>query len=422
MTQFHPTYYEQIETTILQRFDTVREIGVFQDHNGLQAVIYPHFAILQQRRILNIQEFMRLDVIEKYNHKTLSEQKIHQFTVVKQSLPKTSQGSISRELLPKYFDRTSQQPRFSGSLPEFEEYYVIKTFLSRLAHQEIFPDDHFDLDLGLSSLDKVCFQVFLEETFGISLKESECVKYSTVQALADNLRKKRKGRGKCLIPASIPEQIDWKNIFIPANDVRMPHSGFPHALILTLAKTFVRLYFRVEASGLEHLPDSPMILVANHQSFMDGFIIARFLKYEFLRHLFVFATEKHFHSAFHRFIADTSNVIIVNINRQLKDSLQKMAAVLQRNENLLIFPEGTRTKDGQPGAFKPTFAILSCEFNVPVAPVVIQGAFEAMPTGRAIPGPFKRIHVRFLPPIYPEKKTYDQLAEQVRQEILKYVR
>ena len=115
MTQFHTTYYEHIETTIFQRFDVVSEIGVFQDHGGLQAVIYPNFAVLQQRGILNIEEFMRLDVIEQYYHKVLLKQKIHQFTMVKQPLPKSPHGSISRELLPGYVERASQKSKFSGS-------------------------------------------------------------------------------------------------------------------------------------------------------------------------------------------------------------------------------------------------------------------------------------------------------------------
>lgn len=422
MTPFHTPYYENIEAAILQRFDTVNEIGVFQNHNDLQAIIYPDFTILQQRKILNIQEFIRLDVVEQYNHNTPPVQKIHQFTVVKQPLPKTPQGSISRELLPGLMSPISQKLERPDSLHAFQEYRMIEAFLSQLTQQTILPDDHLDLDLGISSLDKIRFQVFLEEIFGTSLQEEEQVAHCTVQEVAECLKKKRKAFEHVVHTAPKSAQIDWKKILISTNKMEVPQSQFPHTLILYIVKTFVRLYFRLEASGDEYLPDSPMILVANHQSFMDGFIIARFLSNEFLRRLFVFATEKHFHTPFRRFIADTSNVIIVNINRRLKESLQQMAAVLQRKENLLIFPEGTRTKDGQPGVFKPTFAILSCECNVPVVPVVIQGAFEAMPSGSAVPKPFKKISVCFLPPIYPERKMYAELAEQVRQDILKYVR
>ncbi len=86
----------------------------------------------------------------------------------------------------------------------------------------------------------------------------------------------------------------------------------------------------------------------------------------------------------------------------------------------MVFPEGTRTKNGQLGAFKPTFAILSCELNIPVVPVVIRSAFEAMPTGSVVPKPFKKMNLRFLPPVYPEKKAI-RLVEHVRQKILKNI-
>jgi long-chain acyl-CoA synthetase len=91
-----------------------------------------------------------------------------------------------------------------------------------------------------------------------------------------------------------------------------------------------------------------------------------------------------------------------------------MAEVLRRKKNLIIFPEGTRTSDGQLGDFKKTFAILSRELNVPVVPVSINGAYEAMPRGSIFPRPFRKIHVEVLSPVYPENHTYDSLSEKVR--------
>ncbi|MDY0094918.1 MAG: hypothetical protein RBT80_19660 [Candidatus Vecturithrix sp.] len=59
---------------------------------------------------------------------------------------------------------------------------------------------------------------------------------------------------------------------------------------------------------LFHISYYENIEAAIRQRFMDGFIIARFLSNEFLRHLFVFAIEKHFNTPFRRFVANTSNV------------------------------------------------------------------------------------------------------------------
>ena len=60
------------------------------------------------------------------------------------------------------------------------------------------------------------------------------------------------------------------------------------------------------------------------------------------------------------------------------------------------------------------FAILSVELSVPVVPVVIHGAFEALPRGRHWPLP-KKIVVEYLPPIAPSTATtYEEMTDTVR--------
>ena len=63
------------------------------------------------------------------------------------------------------------------------------------------------------------------------------------------------------------------------------------------------------------------------------------------------------------------------------------------------------------GDYKKTFAILSRELNVPIIPVSIKGAFEALPKGSLIPRPFKKIMVKYHDPVYPQDLSYDALTE-----------
>ncbi len=112
-------------------------------------------------------------------------------------------------------------------------------------------------------------------------------------------------------------------------------------------------------------------------------------------------------------MAATHNVIVMDMSN-LKESIQKMGEALKKKKNIIIFPEGTRTTDGKLGEFKKTFAILSKELNVPVVPVSIKGAFQAMPKGSKIPRPH-RVQVEFLPPVYPKSSTesYESLTKEV---------
>jgi long-chain acyl-CoA synthetase len=109
----------------------------------------------------------------------------------------------------------------------------------------------------------------------------------------------------------------------------------------------------------------------------------------------------------------------MDLNRDLKESLQKLAEVLRKGKNIIIFPEGTRTRTGSLGEFKKSFAILSHELNVPIVPVSIEGAYKALPRGSFIPRPWKKIKVKFHKPVYPEGQNYETLVNIVHQRLSK---
>jgi long-chain acyl-CoA synthetase len=90
---------------------------------------------------------------------------------------------------------------------------------------------------------------------------------------------------------------------------------------------------------------------------------------------------------------------------------------LKKGKNIMIFPEGTRSKGGNLGDFKKLFAILSMELGVPVIPVTINGAYQALPSGTLFPRPFSPVSVTFQQPIFPEGHTYESLTEQVYKEV-----
>jgi long-chain acyl-CoA synthetase len=90
---------------------------------------------------------------------------------------------------------------------------------------------------------------------------------------------------------------------------------------------------------------------------------------------------------------------------------------LQNNRNIIIFPEGTRSRDGSMGQFKETFAILSRELGVPVVPVAINGAWRAVPSGSFFPRPFRQVTVNFLDAIQPGDQSYKSLSETVKSRI-----
>ena len=87
--------------------------------------------------------------------------------------------------------------------------------------------------------------------------------------------------------------------------------------------------------------------------------------------------------------------------------------MLSKQEKDALIKKFRNHKDDT-GSPEVQIAILSREMNVPVVPVVLQGAYEAMPVGKKMPRFRQDITVTFLPPISPENLEYGALTEKVQ--------
>ena len=398
---------EEIENKILSMSEVIIEIGVFEKSDMLYAVIYPDYQKAKQLGIDNVEEMLKWQVIDKYNQSVTPYKKVMNSSLIKEPLPRTRLLKLKRFLLPK-LESIAKEKLESITEPTFQEYTLIKDFIQQQKETIVHPSDHLEIDLGLDSLDKVNLGVYLESNFGVKLSEAELVGFPNIVELAENIRDKK-------TKLSV-EAIDWGKIFKEKLDFDLPKSWFTHNIMKKVAKVFLKLYFRLKGEGLDNLPEAPFILAPNHQSFFDGLFVAIFLKNKLMKQTYFYAKEKHVKNKILKLIAAKSNVIVMDLT-DLKSSLQKMAEVLKRGKNIIIFPEGTRTQTGEIGDFKKTFAILSRELNVPIVPVAINGAYDALPRGTHFPKPWKKIKVKFLKPVSPTNLTYDSLKEIVQSKV-----
>lgn len=402
---------EEIENKILSMSEVITEIGVFEKNDMLHAAIYPDYQKANSLNISDVEEFIKWQIIDKYNQAVSQYKKIMKVSLTNEPLPRTRLLKLKRFLLPK-LETLSRYKSESITEPDIQEYRLIKEFLQQQKDIPIHPSDHLEIDLGLDSLDKINLGVYLETNFGVKLTESELVSFPNVALLAESVRDRK-------TKLSV-EAIDWGKIFSEQLDLDLPKNWFTYNFIKNLSKIFLKVYFRLKGEGIENIPDGPFILAPNHQSFFDGLFVTVFLKNKIMKKTYFYAKEKHIQSKLLKFIAAKNNVIVMDLN-DLKTSLQKMAEVLKRGKNIIIFPEGTRTHTGELGDFKKTFAILSRELNVPIVPVAIEGAYNALPRGTHFPKPFKKINVKFLKPVLPENQTYDSLKSRIFQEISEHL-
>ena len=399
---------EEIENHILSLSPLVEEVGVLLRGGRLTALVRPNYELLRKMNISNIMETIKGKVIGLYNSSVPVYKKIADVSVVRSPLPKTNLGKLQRFLLNTVKIHGEDRPREVPD-PDYPEYALLKTLLEEMTGRHIHPDDHLDLDIGLDSLGKVELAVSVENTFGLALSDNELSGYTTVEALAGFIRDRKTRMENS--PAS------WKEILSADIDLPLPKASSGMRLLRSVIAFFVRVMYRTRVEGLEKLPERPFIMAPNHQSYLDAPLIVAKLPEQVMANTCFVAKEKPlYRSRLGSRLIQGSQLIVVDIDRNLKSSLQKIAAVTRSGKNMVIFPEGTRTRDGQIASFKKLFAILSRELDVPVVPLAIRGSYEAMPPGAVLPRPGS-IDIIVCDPVYPQGKDYDQICSEARSAI-----
>ncbi|HLO57455.1 MAG TPA: AMP-binding protein [Bacteroidales bacterium] len=393
---------DEIERAILKQSAYVKEAGVFMKDGVLQAIMVPDFRKLNEAGISNIEEYFRWDIIDKVNRTVSPYKKVLKIHIASYELPKTRIGKLKRFMLP---EMAVQKEHVTADEPKTREYQAIKKFLEDETQQDVHPGDHIELDLALDSLGRVSLSAFIETAFGVDVPEQTLADFASVEKLADYLHQKKTRLNF--------EGISWSQILKEKVHLKLPNSWFTHNMFRNISQVLFHLFMRVNAKGMENLPDEPCIIAPNHQSILDGFLVVSFIKRKFMKKTYVYAKEKHFRHPVLRFLANRNNIILVDVNKDLKLSIQKLAQVLKNRKNLIIFPEGTRTLTGHLGEFKQTFAILARELKVPVVPVAIKGSYNILPTGSRFPKLFRKVSVEFLKPVYPGDHSYESLKNLV---------
>jgi long-chain acyl-CoA synthetase len=398
----------ELEIDFEKSFDVVKEAGVFLHNDHLHIAILPNLELMAERGIQDINAFFKKEIIPAFNAKLSAYKRIMKFAIVNSELPRTRLGKIQRFKLADHAEKSKGKEKLDGYEPT-EYYLAVKSFIETQIDFDIQPNHHVEFDLGLDSLNKMSLMDYIERSFGVKMDEKKLISFPTLGHMADYIKEKKQWFKE--------GTLNWAETLREKVDVKLPKAWPTLNIFKSLAKFFFKVYFRFNGKGVNNIPEGPCIIAPNHQSFIDGLFVAAFLKPKVFKQTYFYAKKKHVNNAFLRFLARTNNVIVMDMDGDLKDSIHKMAAALKEGRKVIIFPEGTRSKTGEVGEFKKTFAILSTELNVPVVPVAIEGADKALPFGAKIPRPWKRVRVEFLEPINPEGYTPEKLVEDVQGKI-----
>ena len=156
--------------------------------------------------------------------------------------------------------------------------------------------------------------------------------------------------------------------------------------------------YRYRAYGSRRLPaDGSVLLVANHQSFLDPPAIGVGVNH---RHLDYIARLGLFESKVLAWLLTQFNSLPIREQGGDAGAIKEILRRLEAGRAVLIFPEGTRTPDGGMTQFKRGIAVLVKRSQCPVIPVAVEGCFDAWPRHRVWPRFWgRRVSVSFGRPI-----------------------
>src|SRR5262245_17615435 len=396
---------EEVELHYLQ-IPHIKEmcvIGVSGDNDyarseRLHAVIVPDFDYLKRQRIVNSTQIIR-EGIEEYSASLPKYKRILSYEFRTEPLPRTASKKIQRFLVARQI--TNGEPGKGEPMVSRYHYVEGDDLLqaspgaarvlgvirreSRIDH-EVHLDMNLELDLGFDSLQRIELLAQIEQLFNISLGDEVSSQTFTVRDLLKAVAQES-GREGGVGGKSAPAHVTWKEIIASSSEDDLAEryvieptafASAAHYFALKLAFLIAKTLFRLKVRGLEKLPrERPFLICPNHQSYMDGALVASVLPYRVIRHLFTLGFTPFFKGGFKDMIARILRIVPTDADTNAWRAMRISAIGLKARQNLIIFPEGSLSCDGELQVFKKGAAILARELHIPIVPVAIRGSVDA---------------------------------------------
>jgi long-chain acyl-CoA synthetase len=405
---------------VFEQDPLIAEIGIFKKENKLVGIVVPDQDALLQRKKEEASEIISQAITKRHDvlptYKRLSD-----YAVTYESIPRTRLGKIRRHLLAGIYDRiksdaTDEKRKSSKPIPISEmtgedqnllEDRTAKAVWNLLAKKyqdrRLTPDTSTQLELGIDSMEWINLSLEIRHRIGVELNEEAINRIKLVRDLLQEVA------GQSLAGATkednVAKLIDDPERMIQDHQKKWISSHGPflkgalwglHMIDVVL----MRSLYHLSIEGRQNLPlQRPYILAANHVSYLDPFAIAAALDNVTLQQTYWAGwTGVAFTNLLTRSLSRVTQVIPIDSERGAISSLAFVAAVLKRQQNLVLFPEGERSEDGELLRFKPGLGLLLKHVNVPIVPVIISGTYKAWPVRQKLPR-LRPLRVAFGTPI-----------------------
>lgn len=230
-------------------------------------------------------------------------------------------------------------------------------------------------DLGLDSLSLVELLCLIEEQTGVRLVEEQIPTQATVGDLESLVTQGGDG------PSPTSGFSGWPLQLWAVGLRSLLQFLFTNPLLATVAGLRATSGERMEGIA------SPCALIANHTSHLDSFLVLKALPGSLRRKVAVAAAADYwFANPLLGFLAGLLYNAYPMVRRgSVRPSLEHSVDLIDRGWSILIFPEGTRSPDGQMQSFRTGIGLLAAETGISIVPMRISGAYEILPKGQWLP-------------------------------------
>lgn len=321
-----------------------------------------------------------------------SYQQFHKSHLFQDALPKKESGEIdhkrAKEQLVKYLaneqaaaiDASDQQSQLDSLSTENIPEDILSPLaqLARMPANKIRLDSNLNNDLGLDSLTRLDLLMLLESRLGQTIPDAMLANLQTVNDVVE------------LTQVFETTSIESSENSGESLKLRQKPHWYARAFRAGIRSLYQRR-FSFECFGLENIPQGkPYIITPNHTSHLDTLTVITALGQESHRLWTLAARDYWFGNRLQGWFAHNClNALPIeregNFTQFMQD-LRMANEVAEQNNGLLIFPEGTRSLDGNLQPFKPgILSLLIYGQQVPIIPAYIKGAFQVLPKGQNFP-------------------------------------
>ncbi len=330
--------------------------------------------------------------------------------------PKTSVGKVKRFELVKLAESQCQSTSQIKKSDDTEELEMTDYVINRIRAvdkniDKVSVKSRLKEDLGLNSLTMFDLCIQLETKFEVSIAG----KLGNAHTVGDLIELIKNNDGdKPVMNYNINDYPKIKT----KKDIKR----------LNLLGSFSKKIYKFKSDGIENiLTDKNYIFCPNHESHFDALWVWTAIATKIdLNKICCLAKQEHLESRITRAGLAMSGGIPIDRSGNPTPAMERgLKCLIAGKYNMLIHPEGTRTRNGKLGDFKSGAAKLSIKSGVEIIPVCILGSYDIFPPHKKLPRLFDWKHFRKYPlyikfgkPIAPDNQNAEELTKQIRKQIV----